>query len=126
MVSNQIYGVQITGKYICQSKNWIFSFTRASKQNSPQVFIINLTQNEIIHSCWTTFSENLFFPQQKGVGLGIGDYGVETITKIKPGRVLVTSFDKFHYLCKLNIFGSSFAVSWFSFKHAEVFYNRQE
>ena len=33
MVSNQIYGVQITGKYICQSKNWIclFLFVPPSK-----------------------------------------------------------------------------------------------
>ena len=33
------------------------------------------------------------------------------MTKIKPARVLVTSFDKFDYLCNLHIFGFCFAVA---------------
>ena len=33
------------------------------------------------------------------------DYGAEKITKIKLARVLVTSFDEFHYLSNNNIFG---------------------
>ena len=47
------------------------------------------------------------FPQQKERG---EDYGVEEITKIKPTRVLVTSFDKSHHLCNLYIFGFCFVV----------------
>ena len=35
-------------------------------------------------------------------------------------KVLVTSFDKFHHLWNLYIFGLCFLVQWFSFKHAEV------
>ena len=34
----QIYAVKITGKYICESKNWMFIFTHALKQNSPLGF----------------------------------------------------------------------------------------
>ena len=35
-------------------------------------------------------------------------------------KVSVTSFDKFHYLCNLYIFGLCFVMQYFSFKHAEV------
>ena len=57
-------------------------------------------------------SEDLFFPQPKG-GLWVGwrGYGVETITKINHMKILVTSFDKFHHLCNLYIFGFCFAVA---------------
>ena len=53
------------------------------------------------------FSEHLFFPQQKIVGGGGGDYGPKKMTKIIPTRVLVISFD-------------TFVVPKFSSKHAEV------
>ena len=56
------------------------------------------------------FSEHLFFPQQKivgGGGGGGGDYGPKKMTKIKPTRVLVISFD-------------TFVLPKFSSKHAEV------
>ena len=66
----------------------------------PQVFIITPRQKEITHYSWTAFSEDLFFPSRKGAGY----YGVEEITKIKPTRVLVTSFDKFHHPCNLYIY----------------------
>ena len=53
------------------------------------------------------FLKIYFFPSRKVWE----DYGVEKITKIKPTRrVLVTSFDKFHHLCNLNIFGFCFAM----------------
>ena len=48
------------------------------------------------------------------------DYGVEKITKIKPTRILVTNFAKFHHPCNLYIFGFCFVLPLFSFKHAEV------
>ena len=38
------------------------------------------------------------------------DYGVEKTTKIKPTRVLLTSFTKFHHLFNLYIFGFCFVV----------------
>ena len=39
----QIYGVRITGKYICESKNWIYSFLlMPTSKTLPQVFIIIL------------------------------------------------------------------------------------
>ena len=50
------------------------------------------------------FLKIYIFPAERGAE----DYGVEKNTKIKPTRVLVTSFDKFHHLCKLYIFGLCF------------------
>ena len=52
------------------------------------------------------FLKIYFFPQQNGEE----NYGVEKITKIKPTRVLVTSFEEFHHLCNLYIFGFCFVV----------------
>ena len=63
----------------------------------PGFFHYPQWQKEITHFPRTAFSEDLFFPQEE-------DHGVEKITKIKPTRVLVTSFDKFHHLCNLYIF----------------------
>ena len=40
------------------------------------------------------------------------DYGAENMTKIKPARVLVTSFDKFHHLQPLHF--------WFLFCFAII------
>ena len=57
-------------------------------------------QKEITHSSRTAFSEDLFFPQQKGGE----DYGVEKVIKIKPTRnwshILINStiFATFTYL----------------------------
>ena len=45
-----------------------------------------------------------FFPEEKGVE----DYGVEKIPKLT--KLSVTSFDKFHHLCNLYIFGLRFVV----------------
>ena len=46
-------------------------------------------------------SENLFFTQQKGGGLWSWK-----MTKVKLGRVLVTSFDKSHHQCNFTFFVS--------------------
>ena len=55
----QIYNVKKTGKYICESKNWICSFLlMAPSKTFPQALIITL-----LHPL---FFENIFFPQQKG------------------------------------------------------------
>ena len=74
----QIYDVKFTGKCICESNNWIFSFSlMLPSKTLPQVLII---------TSWTG-----------------GNY--EKMTKIEPARVLVTNFDKSHHLCTLHIFG---------------------
>ena len=97
--------VKITGKYICESKNWMLIFSHAPKQNSAASFYHYSPprQKEITHSSWTAFSQDLYFLGKKGGE----DYGVEKITKIKPTRL---SFDKFHHLCNLYIFGFCFVV----------------
>ena len=37
-----IYGVKITGKYICESKNLICSFAHVPSKTLPKIFIITL------------------------------------------------------------------------------------
>ena len=83
----QVYGVKITGKYI-------YSYTQA--KISPRFLSLPSSQKETTHSSRAAFSEDLFFPSRKGKGGE--DYGVKEITKIKPTRVLVASFNKFHHL----------------------------
>ena len=103
----QIYGVKVTGKYICESKNLTCSFLLMPPSKTlPQVFIINPRQKEITNSSRNDFSEDLFFLSREE---GEEDYGVEKITKSE--SLLVTSFDKFHHLCSLYIFGFCLVVS---------------
>ena len=99
----QIYGVKITGKYMHPSKTF------------PRSLSLFPSQKEITHSSGTLFSENLFFPKRKWGK----DYGAKRMTKIKPKRVLVPSFNKCYHLCKLYIFGFCFVVPQ-RLKHAEV------
>ena len=81
-------------------KNWICSFLLLLPgKNPPEVFIITPQAEEITYSSRTTFSKNPFFPSRKGWGW----LQSWKMTKIKPARVLVTSFDKFHNLCNLYI-----------------------
>ena len=63
----QIYGVKITGKYICESKSWICSFLLMPLSKTlPQFFII-IPQAE---GNYPFLPNNVFwrsiFPQQKG------------------------------------------------------------
>ena len=62
-----IYGVKISGKYICESKNLICSFAHVPSKTLPKIFIITLPpplrQKEITHSSQTAFFEDQFFPQ---------------------------------------------------------------
>ena len=63
----RIYSVKITGKYICESKNLICSFLLMPPSKTfLQDFIITPEAEESTHSSQTVFSEDLFFPQQKG------------------------------------------------------------
>ena len=101
------YGIKITGKYICESQNWIWSFLPILPSKTlTQVFIIIHRKKEIIHSSRTAFPEDVFFPAERGEE----DYEVEKTTKIKPTRALVTSFDKFHHFCNLYTFSFCFIM----------------
>ena len=85
-------------------------FTHAQKQNYfPGFYHYPQAEENYLFPPKQRFLK-IYFPQQKG-GWGVGEnYGVEKINKIKPTRVLVTNFDKFHHLCNLYIFGFSFVV----------------
>ena len=97
----------LANTFVSQKIECLFLVMPPSK-TLPQVFIITPPprQKEITHSSWTAFSQDLFFLGKKGGE----DYGVEKITKIKPTRLLPTSFDKFRHLCNLYIFGFCFVV----------------
>ena len=88
--------VKITGKSICESQNWICSFLFMPAKLFRKFLSLPPRQKDIFHSYRTVFSEDIFFPSRKG--MGAENYGVGKNTKIKPTRVLVTSFDKFHHL----------------------------
>ena len=94
--------------FVSQKIESVHFYSSPPSKTLPQVFFITPRQKEITHSSRTAFSEDLFFISRKEGG----EEGEE--------RVLVTSFDKFHYLCNRYIFGFCFVVSQFSFKYAEV------
>ena len=111
----QIYSVKITGKYICETKNWIYSFLFVPRSKTlPQVFIIT-PQAEgnypFLPNC--VLWRSIFSPAERAGR-------IMDLKKIKPTRILATSFDKFHHLYNIYIFGFCFVVQKFSFKHAEV------
>ena len=117
----QIFDVKITGKYICESKNWICSFLIV--QNSPPgSYYYPQAERNYPPLQNSLFWRSLFFPSRKG-GWERGwreNYGAEKMTKIKLLRVLVTNFDKFHHLCNFFIFGYCLFVPQFQFKHTRV------
>ena len=72
------YGIKITGKYICESQNWIWSFLPILPSKTlTQIFIIIHRKKEIIHSSRKVFSEDVFFPAERVEE----DYGVEKLPK---------------------------------------------
>ena len=95
----QIYGVKITGTYICEPKNWTFPFL---------LIPLTLPQAEGNYPFHpnSIFWRSIFSPAEKEE-----DYRAEKMIKIKLARVLVASFDKFHLLCNLYIFVICFVVS---------------
>ena len=65
----QIYGVNITWKYICESKDWIFSFSLTPPSKTlPQVFIITPSQAEGNYpfSPISVFWKSIFAQQKNG------------------------------------------------------------
>ena len=104
-IHSYFFGLNIS----MESKNWTCSFSLMLQcKTRSQVFIIT-SQAEGNYSFLSNsvFWRSIFSRAERWGE----DYGVEKITKIKPTRrVLVTSFDKFHHLCNLNIFGFCFAM----------------
>ena len=63
----QVYGGKITGKCICESKNWIYSFLLyAPNKTRPQI-LFTLRQKEITHFFQAVFFENIFSPSTKAM-----------------------------------------------------------
>ena len=82
----------------------LFIFNHAPKQNSlPGFYLYPPGRRELPIPPEQRFLKT-FFPEEKGVE----DYGVEKIPKLT--KLSVTSFDKFHHLCNLYIFGLCFVV----------------
>ena len=77
----------------------LFILIHAPEQNSPPSFYYRELRIPPEQRFLKTF-----FPEEKGEE----DYGVEKIPKLT--KVSVTSFDKFHHLCNLYIFGLRFVV----------------
>ena len=113
----QIYGVKITGKEICESKNWICSFLFMPPSNILLQVLITTTpgRRKLPTSREQRFLKIYFSPAERGK-----DYGVKKMTKIKPLKTVITSSDEFHRFWNLDIFGFCFLVPQFRFKHAEV------
>ena len=90
----------------------LFIFPHAPKQNFvPDFYHHPPGRRKLPIPVEQRFLKIYFLPSRKGGGGRWWDnYGVAKITKTKPTRVLVTSFDKLHYLCNLYIFDFSFVV----------------
>ena len=62
-----VNSVKITGKCICESKNWSVHFCLCLEANlSPRLLSLPPREKEIIHSFWTSIFLKSIFPQQKG------------------------------------------------------------
>ena len=87
----QIDSVKVTGKYICETKKLnLFIFTHAPRQNSPPGFYhYHPGRRKSPIPPKKHFLKIYCLPSRKRGGVG----------------ALVTSFDKFHHLCNLYIFG---------------------
>ena len=78
----QIHSVKITGKYICESKNWICSFLlMPPRKTLPRIFIIIPQADRNCPFLPNSVVWRYFFLRRKGGE----DYGVENITKINKG-----------------------------------------
>ena len=102
----QIYSVKITANAFVSQK----IFTHASKQHSPPGFYHYLPGRRELpippkSGFWRYFLKIMELKKQQ---------------QQKKTQVSATSFDKFHHLCNLYIFGLCFVLQWFSFKHTEV------
>ena len=84
-------------------------FYSCSQAKLSSRFLSLPSQAQGNHQFLCVFWRSIFSPAERGRGEEY--YGVEKTTKIKPTRVLVTSFDKFYNVCNLYIFGCCFVVT---------------
>ena len=90
----------LANTFVSQKSESVHFYPCLQVQLSRRFLSLPPRQKEITHSSRTAFSEDLFFPQQKGGE----DYGVEKVIKIKPTRnwshILINStiFATFTYL----------------------------
>ena len=105
----QIYSVKITANTFVSQKIESVHFHLCLQAKLSLGFLsLSSRQTGIAHFSRTAFLK-IFFPERKrGGGGGRENYGVEKNTKINKGTI--TSFDKFHHLCNLYIFGLCFVV----------------
>ena len=96
----------VANTFASQKFESVHFYSCPQEKPSRRFWLLPPRQKKITHYSQIGYSEDLFFPSRKGGE----DYGVEKITKIKPTRVVVTSFDKFHHLCNLYIFRFCFVV----------------
>ena len=92
-------------QYICESKNWICSFLiMPPSKTLSQVFIIILQADGNCPFLPNSVFEDIF-------SWGEREERIMDLKELpKLTKVLVTSFDKFHHLCNLYIFGLCFVV----------------
>ena len=93
-------------------------FTHAPQAKLSSRFLsLSPRQTGMALSSRAAFFEDIYFPEEKGGGgRGTGWVRIMELKKLpKLTKVSVTSFDKFHHLCNLSIFGLCFVVQQFSF-----------
>ena len=89
MEKNKIYGAEITGKYICESKKKkkknesVYFYSCCQAKLSPRFLSLPIISPDSVF--------HILSPAERGEIMG-----TEKMSKIKLARVLVTSFDKFH------------------------------
>ena len=88
----QIYGVNNTGKYICESK---YRFAHFYLCHQAKILSLSTGRIKLIIPPEQRFLK-VFFSE-----MGEKDYAAKKMIKIKTAMVLVTKFDKFHHLCNL-------------------------
>ena len=101
----QSYSVKIIAIHLWVKKLNLFIFNHAPKQNSPRFLSLSSRQTGIAHSSRTSFFEGIFFFWGER-----GERIMELKELPKLAKVSVTSFDKFHHLWNLYIFGLCFVI----------------
>ena len=88
--------------YLRVEKLNLFIFTHNLKQDStPSFYHYSPVKRKLPIPPKQHFLKIFFLSRKEGRD----EYGAETISKIKPTRALITSYDKFHHLCSLYNFG---------------------
>ena len=88
--------------YLRVEKLNLFIFTHNLKQDStPSFYHYSPGKRKLPIPPKQHFLKIFFLSRKEGRD----EYGAETISKIKPTRALITSYDKFHHLCSLYNFG---------------------